>query len=68
MEIDAGLLTCPVKTTIMYVEHSDSPGGSLYAGTDVSRLAGDDVSGEQPHNSNTSFSVRQDGSVDNLLD
>ena len=66
MEIATQILTCPVKNKFMYIQHTDSPGGSLFTGTDTSRLAADDTSGEQPHNNNTEFTVFQDGSVDFL--
>lgn len=59
-EIDNGLLSCPVKGTVAYVEHADSPGGGEYTGDTSSGLAQD---GASPHNKNTSYTVFQDGSV-----
>jgi prepilin-type N-terminal cleavage/methylation domain-containing protein len=59
-EIDNGLLSCPVKGTVAYVEHADSPGGGFYTGETNSGLAQD---GASPHNKSTSYTVYQDGSV-----
>ena len=68
MDIDPGILTCPVKNMneFMYVQHAESPDGGLYLGTTASRLAADDDSGDPPHNKDTKFTVFQDGSVGDL--
>jgi prepilin-type N-terminal cleavage/methylation domain-containing protein len=61
--IDTGITTCPVKSSILYLEHAESPGGGLFTGTTDSGLAQDDTTGEAPHNLGTSYTVQQDGSV-----
>ena len=61
--IDTAITTCPVKSSILYLEHPNSPDGSLFTGTTDSGLAQDDTSGDAPHNLGTSYTVYQDGSV-----
>jgi prepilin-type N-terminal cleavage/methylation domain-containing protein len=60
LEIDSAILSCPVKGDVAYIEHADSPGGGSYTGDTSSGLAQD---GATPHNTSTSYTVYQDGSV-----
>ena len=64
IEINAGLLTCPVKS-IAYVPHVDAPDGATFFGSSETGLATDDTT---PHRDITAFTVYQDGSVHLDLD
>lgn len=63
-EIDAGLLTCPVKDgTLTYLQHAQAQNGVQYTGRGDSGLA-QDQTGEGAHRTENSINVvYQDGSV-----
>ena len=62
LEIDNGLLTCPVASTL-YEEHPDSTGANAtYTGSSETGLARD-ASNASAHLGSPEFTVYQDGSV-----
>jgi len=60
IEIDSGLLTCPVQQNA-YMEHEDSQGGDQFTGSSETGLARDV---DDAHKNGSIFTVFQDGSVD----